>query len=311
MMELLSTVVSQLTPELYVAPGLDAGGDWAIHFPARLGVKFDVVLHGSCWLQVEGERHPHLLQQGDCFLLTSGKSFIAGSDLSLPKVHARAIFTEGCDSIVRHQGGGAVSLAGGRFTFVGQDAEALFRSLPPVIISRADSEEAAALRSSLDLFVKELRSGKPGSVLSVKHLAQLMLIQMLRLYLEAHDELETGWWAALQDAQLSSSLSAMHEDPARLWTVDELARVANMSRSSFADKFKRIVGESPLEYLTRARMRVAAQLLDGTPGTVLSIANEVGYTSESAFSTAFKKYSGEAPSVFRRKQQEGLPPERG
>ena len=72
--------------------------------------------------------------------------------------------------------------------------------------------------------------------------------------------------------------------------MDELARVANMSRSSFADKFKRIVGESPLEYLTRARMRVAAQLLNGTPGTVLSIANEVGYTSESAFSTAFKKY---------------------
>ena len=72
--------------------------------------------------------------------------------------------------------------------------------------------------------------------------------------------------------------------------MDELARVANMSRSSFADKFKRIVGESPLKYLTRARMRVAAQLLDGTPRTVLSIANEVGYTSESAFSTAFKKY---------------------
>ena len=76
---------------------------------------------------------------------------------------------------------------------MGQDAEALFRSLPPVIIRRADSEEAAALRSSLDLFVKELRSGKPGSVLSVKHLVQLMLIQMLRLYLEANDELETGW----------------------------------------------------------------------------------------------------------------------
>ena len=76
---------------------------------------------------------------------------------------------------------------------MGQDSEALFRSLPPVIISRADFEEAAALRSSLDLFVKELRSGKPGSVLSVKHLVQLMLIQMLRLYLEANDELETGW----------------------------------------------------------------------------------------------------------------------
>ena len=306
-MELLSDVVSLLRPELYVAPGLDAGGDWAIQFPARLGVKFDVVLQGSCWIQVEGEPHPHSLHQGDCFLLTSGRPFLAGSDLTLPTIDARTIFTNGCDSVVRHQGGGDVFLAGGRFTFMGQDAEALFRSLPPIIISRSDSEEASALRSSLDLFVKELRGGKPGSALSVQHLAHLMLIQMLRLYLDSDQALETGWWAALRDALLSSALSAMHEDLARPWTIEELGRIATMSRSSFADKFKRVVGEAPLEYLTRSRMRMAAQLLASTTESVLEIANEVGYTSESAFSTAFKKYSGDAPRDFRRRSAERGP----
>jgi AraC-like DNA-binding protein len=301
-MELLSDVVSLLRPALYVAPGLDAGGQWAIQFPARPGVKFDVVLQGSCWIRVEGSPHPHHLEQGDCFLLTGGRPFLAGSDLTLPAIDARAIFTNGCDSVVRHQGGGGVFLAGGRFAFLGQDAEVLFRSLPPIIISRADSEEANALRCSLDLFVKELRGGKPGSALSVQHLAHLMLIQMLRLYLDSDQALEAGWWAALRDAQLSSALSTMHGDLAHPWTLSELARIAAMSRSSFANKFKRIVGEAPLEYLTRWRMRVAAHMLSGSAGNILEIANDVGYTSESSFSTAFRKCWGEAPRDFRKKQ---------
>jgi AraC-like DNA-binding protein len=98
----------------------------------------------------------------------------------------------------------------------------------------------------------------------------------------------------------------MHEHPARPWTLSELARIATMSRSSFANKFKRVVGEAPLEYLTRRRMRVAAQLLNSTMLNVLEIANEVGYTSESAFSTAFRKYWGEAPRDFRKKQLIGV-----
>jgi AraC-like DNA-binding protein len=305
-MELLSNVVSLLKPDVYVAPGLEAWGDWAIQFPAQQGVKFDAILRGSCWIQIEGDPHPYHLRQGDCFLLTSGRAFLAGSDLALPAMDARAIFTAGCDSVARCMGNGDFSLVGGRFTFTGQDADALFRSLPSIIVSHADSEEAFALRSSLDMFVKELRGGKPGFALSLQHLAHLMLIQMLRLYLDSDETLETGWWAALRDEQLSSALTAMHEDLARPWTLNRLARIATMSRSSFADKFKRVVGEPPLEYLTRWRMRMAAQLLGNTTDTVLRIANDVGYTSESAFSTAFKKYSGEAPRDFRKVQFVGV-----
>ena len=305
-MELLSSVVSFLKPNVYVAPGLEAGGDWAIQFPAQPGVKFDAILRGNCWIQVEGDPHPHHLRQGDCFLLTSGRPFVAGSDLALPAIDARAVFTDGCDSIARCPGNGDFSLVGGRFTFTGPDADPLFRTLPPIVISRADSEEASMLRSLLNLFVKELRGAKRGSELSLQHLAHLMLIQMLRLYLDSDEAIEAGWWAALRDPQLSSAISAMHEDLAGPWTLDRLARIATMSRSSFADKFKRVVGEPPLEYLTRWRMRMAAQLLGNTTNTVLRIANDVGYTSESAFSTAFKKYSAEAPREFRKVQSDGL-----
>ncbi len=191
-------------------------------------------------------------------------------------------------------------LVGARFTFTGEDAGALFRSLPSVLICRADSEEASALRCSLEMFVKELRGGKPGSALSMEHLAQFMFIQMLRSYVASYEAIETGWWAALRDIQLSAALSAMHQDLAWPWTLDELARLATMSRSSFADKFKRVIGEPPLEYLTRWRMRAAAQLLRTTTETVIGVANSVGYTSESAFSTAFKKCWGQAPRNFRK-----------
>lgn len=299
-MELLSDVVSLMNPDIYMAPSLDVGGDWAIQFPAHRGIKFDIVLQGSCWIQVQGDHHPYKVEQGDCFLLTSGRPFLAGSDLALTAIDAHAIFTEGCDSRACHQGGGDFLIMGGRFTLSGQDADALFCSLPSVIIHRADSEEASTVRSSLATFVKELRGGKPGSTLSLQYLARLMLIQTLRANLESDQRLVKGWWTALRDAQLSSAISAMHEDPARPWTLVGLAKVAAMSRSSFADKFKRVVGETPLEYLTRWRMRVAAQRLDNTTESVIEIAHGVGYTSESAFSTAFKKYSGEGPRNFRK-----------
>ncbi len=111
--------------------------------------------------------------------------------------------------------------------------DALFGSLPAVVPVRASSDQAPVLRWALDLFAKEIGEGKPGGSLSAEHLAHIMLIQVLRLHLSAKENLGTGWLIALNDPQLSAATSAMHENLARRWTLEELAKVAGMSRSSF------------------------------------------------------------------------------
>jgi len=155
-MDPLSEVLSLLKPRTYVAPGLDAGGDWALQFPVHEGIKFNAVIRGSCWLAVEGDSGPHHLEQGDCFLLTSGQPFVLASDLALRKTDAREIYSAGCDGIARCQGGGDFFLVGGRFAFNAEYADALFGSLPAVVPVSAASDQAHVLRWALELFAKEI-----------------------------------------------------------------------------------------------------------------------------------------------------------
>ena len=132
----------------------------------------------------------------------------------------------------------------------------------------------------------ELREGQPGAVLVAQHLAHMMLVQALRLHLAEESRSGVGFFA-LSDKRLSAAMGAMHGDPARRWTLQELAERAGMSRSSFAMKFKETVGETPMEYLTRWRMLLAADRLENSNDPVSVIALSLGSESASAFSTAF------------------------
>jgi AraC-like DNA-binding protein len=298
-MEPLSQALALLRPRTSLLHALDAGREWAVRFAAYDGIKFLAVHHGACWLRVEGERTPHRLAEGDCSLLASGRPFVLSSDPALPGIDARDALTfDG--GIARCRGGGACFLVGAHFAFDGDHADALFRDLPAVVPIRASSREAVVLRWAMDLFAHEIRELRPGGPLIAEHLAHIMLIQVLRLHLESPELPKLGWLAALGDPQLGAALRAMHAELRRRWTLDELARIAAMSRSSFADRFKRVVGTSPLEYLTRCRMHVAAQRLRSSDSPIAAIAGEVGYESESAFSTAFKKVYGHSPRSHRR-----------
>jgi AraC-like DNA-binding protein len=125
-------------------------------------------------------------------------------------------------------------------------------------------------------------------------------VQVLRLHLQAQQTAGLGWFQALADRQLSRVVGAMHGDPAHRWTLQELARTAGMSRSTFAERFKRLVGSSPMDYLTRWRMLVAGDRLRHSADSISSIALGIGYQSESAFSTAFKRAMACSPRQFRR-----------
>ena len=243
---------------------------------------------------------PRRIEEGDCFLLTKQRPFVFATDLSLEPIDARTIYEGVRDGIATCNGGGDFLLVGGRFVFAGDHAEVLFGALPAVVHVREASSQASVLRWALDQLARELRDRQPGGSLLSEHLAHIMLVQVLRLYLTAQHDAGVGWFYALSDRQLGAVISAMHADPAHRWTIEELGRLAGMSRSTFAERFKQRVGASPMEYLTRWRMLVAGDRLRNTGETISALALSLGYESESAFSTAFKKVMSCSPRAYRR-----------
>lgn len=296
----LSDILSLLKPRSTISAGLDAGGDWAIRFAAPDGVKFNAVMRGGCWVAIDGDPQSHRMEEGDCFLLTKGLPFTIATDLSLPTIEASTIYDRAVNGIATCNGGGDFLLIGGRFAFGGDHAEMLFDALPPLVHVHGASSGAPILRWALDQLALELRERQPGNDLVSEHLAQIMLVQVLRLYLATRGSAGVGWFHALADRQMGRVVGAMHADPSHRWTLAELAGVAGMSRSSFAERFKQVVGMSPMTYLTRWRMLVAGDRLRNSKETISAIALSLGYESEAAFSTAFKRTMASSPRQFQR-----------
>ena len=197
-----------------------------------------------------------------------------------------------------YQGEPACTLAGGYFLLEGQPVELLLGSLPALMHLHTAAEKVG-MRWSMDRMREELRQDLLGGSLVVQQLAYMLLIQAFRVHAEASPD-AVGWLYAMSDPQIRSAMLSMQEKPAHPWTVQLLAQHAGMSRSVFAEKFKKRVGESPMEYLTRWRMLLAGDRLTGSEDAVLSIAMEFGYDSESAFGKAFKRVMGCSPRQYGR-----------
>jgi AraC-like DNA-binding protein len=300
-MDPLSDTLALLRPSNAYVAGLDAGGDWCVRFTGFEGIKFNAIIKGACWVLIEGTSQSWWVEEGDCFLMTRGKPFTFATDLSLPAIQSEAVYANAIDGMASCNGGGEFFLVGGRFDFGMENARLLFESLPPLIHLKRFSDHASVLHWGLERLATELRTPRPGGKLVCEHLAHIMLVEVLRLHLAEYRS-GMGWFGALADQKLGRVVSAMHADPARRWTLDCLVALAGMSRSSFAQKFKRAVGLSPMDYLTRWRMLVAAERLRRSNDSVSSVAFAVGYESESAFSTAFKRTMLATPSQFQREE---------
>lgn len=302
-MDPLSDVLSLLKPRSHVSSGFDAGGDWLIQFTdLHERIKCYSVVSGRCWLSVEDVADPVRLEAGDCFVLPSGRPFRLGSNLALTPVDAGTIFPPArAGGVVTVNGGGDFFLVGSRFTVSGQHAQALLRTLPPIVHIWKESDQAA-LRWAVERMMVELREPQPGGFLVAQHLAHMMLLQALRLHLADGRGNHVGWFSALADKQMCAAITAMHAEPAYRWTLHELAERAAMSRSAFAMKFKATVGETPMDYLIRWRMMLAADRLQNSGDAVSTIAFSLGYESESSFSAAFKRVMGCSPRQYGRNQ---------
>ena len=300
-MDPLSDVLSLLRPRTYSSGGFDAGGEWSIQFPRYEGIKCYAVVSGQCWLLVEDISDPVRLKKGDCFLLPTERSFCLASDLKLIPVDVKTLLSLPLNGrIVSYNGGGDCFIVGGHFTLSGAHAGILLGTLPAIVHLRIEPDRAE-LRWCLDRMSRELRAQRPGGLLVAQHLAHRMLVQAIRLYVEGDSQAGVGWLFALADKQLSAAMQAMHGDPARHWTLQMLAERAGMSRTIFASRFKETVGSSVMEYLARWRMLLAGDKLTNSHASVSTIALELGYESESAFSKAFKRQMGCSPRQYSRR----------
>jgi AraC-like DNA-binding protein len=299
-MDPLSQTLALLKPRTYASGGFDVGGNLSIQFPKHDGVKCYVVVSGRCWLVVETVPDPVEMNQGDCVVLPRGLPFRLTSDLSLPPVDYRKILSiTGDGRISTFNGGGDCFIIGGHFAFAQNHANILLGILSPIVHLRKESDKAA-LRWSLERMMQELREPQPGGALVAQHLAYMMLVQALRLHLAEGTNGRTGWLFALADKQLSSAIEAVHKEPARRWTLQQMAACAGMSRSIFAEKFRKLVGTTAMEYLLRWRMLLAGEQLTNSTDSVATIGLSLGYESESAFSTAFKRVMSCSPRQYRQ-----------
>jgi AraC-like DNA-binding protein len=299
-MDPLSGVLSLLKPHNTMCGGFDVGGEWSFRFPQHEGIKCYAVVSGQCWLSVEGVPEAVHLKTGDCFLLPLGRPFRLASDLALPPVDFRSMHSRPLNGgVASWNGGGDVSGVGGYFGLAGNHAGILLGMLPPIVHIKKESDKLA-LRWSIERMMQELREPQPGSFLVLQHLAHMMLVQALRAHLAEGLRGGVGWLFALADQQMSVAIYSMHDDPAHPWTLQQLAERVGMSRSSFAQKFKETVGESPIGYLTRWRMLLAGDRLAISNDPISVISLSLGYESESAFSTAFKRVMGCSPRQYSR-----------
>ena len=304
-MDPLSEILSLLKPRSHSSSGFDAGGEWAVQFGSQhLLIKCYAVVSGACWLIVEGLPEAVWLVAGECFVLPSGRPFRLASNPAAIPIDAATVFSPArAGGVVTLNGGGDFFLVGSRFAVSGQHAAMLMDLLPPIVHIRQKTEQAA-LRWSIERMMQELREQQPGGHLIAQHLAHMMLIQALRLHLADPTQPGTGWIFALGDKHLGPAIRALHANPAQRWTLQEFARHACLSRSSFAERFKRIVGNTPMEYVTRWRMLLACERIENGQEAIARIAPELGYESDSAFSTAFKRVIGYSPREFSRMLRE-------
>lgn len=294
----LSDVLALVRPRCLVGGRLAAGGRWALRFPPPRVVKFTVVTAGGCRLAVDGIDHPVDLGPGDVFMVSAGRCFVLGSDLTVAPGDGEAAFERASGGSVTIGGGAEFAAIGVHVSLQADSAALLVDVLPPLLHVGGGSPDSAGIGVVLGLLAAEVGSDRPAAGFAARQLAGLLFAHLLRALIADDGEPGTGWLGALRDPAIAPALRLMHRQPERPWRVAELAREAGMSRTAFALRFKSAAGVAPLAYLGGWRMHVARRALrDGM--SVAGAARSVGYDSESAFSAAFRRATGMAPGRYR------------
>jgi AraC-like DNA-binding protein len=296
MIDPLSEVIALLRPRTVFAKGISGAGRWGVRYADFSQPSFCTVVEGRCRLAVDG--HDAItLEAGDFVLLPATPGFIlSGFEPVTPKRIDPKILPSPSDDVRhgRRSGRPDVRLLGGYFVFDSPDAGLLVSLLPTLIHLRGIERLSMLVR----LVGEESSEQRSGRDLILSRLVDLLLIEALRS--TQGEEAPPGLLRGLSDARLAVAIRQMHGNPAQAWTVAQLAKEAALSRSAFFDRFTRAVGLPPMEYLLGWRMAVAKDLLRREDLGLAAVAERVGYSSASTFSTAFSRYVGQPPGRFAR-----------
>jgi AraC-like DNA-binding protein len=296
-MDPLSDIIALLRPSTAISKPITGRGRWGARYAAHNAPGFTIILKGECWVSFDGEE-PVKLQKGDFVLVPSTPAFTLSSH---PDVECEP--REPMDTPVRHgeqEGEADFESLGGSFRIEQINAPVLLSLLPRVIHIRALEGRVGKLNGIIELIMDECGREEPGKQMILQRMLEVLLIEALRWQGIAHDDVRAGLLNGMHDPGLARVLRAMHADVRANWTVAGLATVAGLSRSAFAARFGEVLGCGPIEYLARWRMALAKDALIRGAKTLDRIADEIGYKSASAFSTAFRKRLGCSPGKFAR-----------
>lgn len=277
---------------------------WCLAFPASHLAHFHYIERGGAWVRLQDSNQTIALAAGDLLVLPHGRRYqIADSPKRAPVPFSKVIpaSPRGCSVVHAGEGPPAVTMLCGAFSMQRGSAQPLLSLLPETLLLRpADSGEAAWVEATLRQLAAEVRRQQAGHELVVSRLTDVLFVQVLRAWLHHTPAGGGNWLGALRDPQIGKALAAMHEDPAHDWTIRDLAERAGLSRSPFAARFARLVGQSPMAYLTKLRMQKAAGMLRSQRVSMMDAALASGYQSEAAFSKAFRRQFGVPPGKYRK-----------
>ncbi|HEX7912945.1 MAG TPA: AraC family transcriptional regulator [Paraburkholderia sp.] len=298
--DLLSDLLDLVRARCNLSGRFIAGGSWARRFANLNAVKLCAAVEGACYFFMDGMAAPSRLERGDILVVNGTRSLILASEPHLIASAITAPLAPDDDGNYRLGQGDDFAMLGGMVQVDDRHQALLLGCFPPLIHVSGAHPEAASLSWLLEQIVREMAPpARPGWPIVRAQLAQLLFVQTLRAYLMQSPTSGDGWLRALGDKRLAPALACMHADPRRAWNLEDLAREAGMSRTAFAVHFRNVIGMPPLTYLTDWRMRLAERDLRAG-ASVAQAAEAIGYTSESAFSHAFKRATGMAPGRYRK-----------
>lgn len=300
-MDTLSEILRTINLSGTVYKRINLSSPWGIKFDSCIFALFHMVVSGQCWLNIKDTNKQIRISAGDIVVFPRGDAhslydnpdskLVPGNEVVEAIQNNRPMFEgDEVDTI----------FVGGHFEFDRNVNHPLIDALPCFIhISDAERTELSWLETATNVIIQETDSGIPGSDVIVNRLAEVLFIQILRAYM-LRNNFSNGFLAALRDRQINKALELIHATPDASWTVEKLGREIGMSRSAFSSRFKELVGLAPIEYTTNWRMQKAYEMLKDTKLPLSTIAKQIGYISEPAFSRAFKRQFKQNPGAMRR-----------
>ncbi|HSA84643.1 MAG TPA: AraC family transcriptional regulator [Nitrospira sp.] len=265
---------------------------------------FHLVIKGQGYVHVEGDGRAMPLEAGDIVILPHGNAHLMGNGPPVTPIDSapqlKQAFAEGGMLSHRSGGGETTKLVCGYLTCDPQLGQVFLGGLPPIVkVHIRDSPSGQWLEDTFRYSVDHAEAAGPGGAAVLAKLSEVLFVETLRRYIAQMPQTQTGWLAGVRDPDVGKALALLHRQPSHPWTIASLANEVGVSRSVLAERFRHYLSDTPMGYLTRWRLQLAAQLLASTSKSVAEVAGEVGYESEPSFNRAFKREFGVPPARFR------------